>query len=100
MKKSRKKSKADRMILTFGDENLDLHEKVYSCQGGVPPLSMVEIEPYMKQIHHDWNLIADHHIERIFTFNDFQSALEFVNKAGEICEQEDHHADFELDGVE
>ena len=73
------------MIATSGVEKLDLHEKkCVPCQGGIPPLSMAEIEPYMEQIHHDWNLIADHHIERIFSFTDFQCALEFVNKAGNM----------------
>jgi len=85
------------MILTFGVETLDLHQKkCIPCQGGVPPLTALEIEPYMGQIHDDWKLIADHHIERVFSFNDFKSALEFVNQAGDICEEEDHHADFEL----
>ena len=31
------------MILTFGDENLDLHEKMYSCQGGVPPYRWLKL---------------------------------------------------------
>ncbi len=97
MKRSRRKSKADKMILICGDDRLTLHEKkCIPCQGGVPPLTLREIEPYMEQIHADWNLIADHHIERVLSFDDFQNALDFVNKAGEICEQEDHHADFEL----
>lgn len=85
------------MILTFGGETLDLHQKkCIPCQGGVPPLTPSEIEPYMGQIHDDWKLIADHHIERVFSFKDFNSALEFVNKSGDICEEEGHHADFEL----
>ena len=97
MKRSKRKSKADKMILICGDDRLTLHEKkCIPCQGGVPPLTLREIEPYMEQIHADWNLIADHHIERVLSFDDFQNALDFVNKAGEICEQEDHHADFEL----
>lgn len=97
MKRLRKKSKAGKMILTYGDDCMDLHEKkCIPCQGGIPPLTPQEIEPYMEQIHDDWALIADHHIERVFSFNDFKNALEFVNKAGAICEQEDHHADFEL----
>ena len=85
------------MILTFGDERLALHEKkCIPCQGGIPPLTLQEIKPYMDQIHSDWILIADHHIERVFSFDDFKNALDFVNEAGEICEQENHHADFEL----
>ncbi len=97
MRKWKRKSKADKMTLTFGVENLDLHQKkCIPCQGGIPPLTALEIEPYIRQIHNDWKLIADHHIERVFSFNDFKSALEFVNQAGGICEEEDHHADFEL----
>ncbi len=97
MRKWKRKSKADKMTLTFGVENLDLHQKkCIPCQGGIPPLTALEIEPYIRQIHDDWKLIADHHIERVFSFNDFKSALEFVNQAGGICEEEDHHADFEL----
>ena len=97
MRRWKRKSKVDKMILTFGVETLDLHQKkCIPCQGGVPPLTALEIEPYMGQIHDDWKLIADHHIEREFSFNDFKSALEFVNQSGEICEKEDHHADFEL----
>ena len=97
MRKWKRKSKADKMTLTFGVETLDLHQKkCIPCQGGIPPLTALEIEPYIRQIHDDWKLIADHHIERVFSFNDFKSALEFVNQAGDICEEEDHHADFEL----
>ena len=97
MKRSRRKSKADKTILTFGDERLALHEKkCIPCQGGIPSLTLQEIEPYMEQIHADWILIADHHIERVFSFGDFKNALDFVNDVGEICEQENHHADFEL----
>ena len=97
MKRSRRKSKVDKMILTFGDDRLALHEKkCIPCQGGIPPLTLQEIEPYMEQIHADWILIADHHIERVFSFGDFKNALDFVNEVGEICEQENHPADFEL----
>ena len=48
------------------------------------------------RINSDWELIETHHIERIWAFPDFDSALQFVNAAGAICEEQDHHADFEL----
>ena len=97
MRKWKKKSKVDRMILTCGVDNVSLDEKkCIPCQGGIPPLSIDEIQPYMAQIHDDWTLVADHHIERIFSFSDFKNALDFVNHAAEICETENHHADFEL----
>ena len=46
--------------------------------------------------HPDWKVIDDHHLEREWVFPDFESALEFVNKVGAICEDQNHHAEFEL----
>jgi len=66
------------------------------CKGGIPPMGLEEAEGMIGQIHPDWKLIDTHHIERIWTFSDFVSALQFVNVAGAICEEQDHHADFEL----
>ena len=43
-----------------------------------------------------WLNVDGHHLEKTFTFSDFIQALEFLNKAGMICEQQNHHADFEL----
>ena len=47
-------------------------------------------------VHNDWNLVESHHIERVWTFTDFENALEFINAAGKICEEQNHHADVEL----
>ena len=97
MRKSRKRLKVGKTIHTYGVDILTLHEKkCIPCEGGIPPLTVEEIKPFMEQIHQEWKLVLDHHIERTFTFDDFQTALDFVNRAGEICEQEGHHADFEL----
>ena len=43
-----------------------------------------------------WSVIEDHHLEKSFRFEDFAKALEFVNAASEICELQDHHAEFTL----
>ncbi len=50
----------------------------------------------LEQIDEDWSIVNNRHIERSWTFEDFMGALEFVNSAGEICENENHHADFEF----
>jgi len=47
--------------------------------------------------HPDWEVKYDHHLERVWSFTDFASALEFVNKVGAICEEQDHHAKIELE---
>ena len=44
----------------------------------------------------DWEAIQNHHLKQTFTFEDFVSALAFVNRIGEIAEQEDHHPDLYL----
>ncbi len=35
-------------------------------------------------------------ITKEFKFEDFKSALEFVNKVGELAEEQNHHPDVEL----
>ena len=35
-------------------------------------------------------------LRKDFTFNDFQDALEFVNKVGELAEKAGHHPDINL----
>ena len=55
-----------------------------------------QIEPLINQVHDDWSSVSEHHIERSVKFDNFVQALEFVNQAGAICEDEGHHADFEL----
>ena len=85
------------MIHTFGVEILSLHEKkCVPCEGGIPPLNSTEIEPLISQLDDGWEVVGQHHLERTWDFEDFATALQFVNQAGDICEQEFHHADFEL----
>ena len=43
-----------------------------------------------------WLVVDDHHLEKTFNFDDFATALEFVNVVGDICEKQDHHAEFTL----
>ena len=65
------------------------------CKGGVPPLAGKELEALAKQVP-QWKVVNGHHIIRTFTFPDFRQALAFVNKVGEISEQQGHHPDILL----
>jgi 4a-hydroxytetrahydrobiopterin dehydratase len=76
-------------------ENLSDMECI-PCKGGVPPLSEEESGAFLSQIHEDWEVVENHHLTRTWSFPDFASALEFTNQLGEVCEQQNHHADFEL----
>ena len=79
------------------EEDTDLASKIcIPCQGGVPPLNTNEMEKLITNLNAKWEIIDNHHLQRVWEFNDFKEALEFTNLAGEICEEQNHHADFEL----
>lgn len=72
--------------------------KCEPCEGGVDPLTRKDFEPYLEQVP-EWSVIEDDtKIEREFEFKDFQAALDFINNAGEIAEDEGHHPDILLHG--
>ena len=43
-----------------------------------------------------WTAVNEHHINRTFTFPDFKQALEFVNRVGNVAEEQGHHPDILL----
>ena len=59
-------------------------------------MTVQEAEEMKSRVDADWDVIDGHHLARVWTFRDFESALDFVNAAGAICEQQGHHADFEF----
>lgn len=65
------------------------------CKGGVAPIKGRELDAILQQAPH-WKAVNEHHIVRTFTFPDFKQALSFVNKIGEIAEQQGHHPDILL----
>ena len=65
------------------------------CKGGVPPLPPEETARLQSELR-DWAVVDNHHLEKEWRFPDFASALGFVNRAGAVCEEQAHHADFEL----
>lgn len=65
------------------------------CKGGVEPFKAGAIAAVQKQVP-KWKVINDHHITREFTFPDFSQALDFVNRIGEVAEEQGHHPDILL----
>ena len=65
------------------------------CRGGVPPLGADQIIPLIDQLR-GWEVIQTHHLTKNYAFPDFVSALRFVNRIGEVAEQEGHHPDIYL----
>lgn len=66
------------------------------CRGGVPPMTAEEIAPLHALIGESWSVVNTHHLEKTFTFSDFQAALDFTNAVGAIAEREGHHPDIHL----
>jgi 4a-hydroxytetrahydrobiopterin dehydratase len=66
------------------------------CRGDVPPLTAAEIEPLHAQLEAGWNVLDGHHLSKTFTFGNFRQALAFVNRVGEMAEDQAHHPDIAL----
>ena len=66
------------------------------CQGGVPPLEGEELYELHRTLGNGWQLIADHHVKKTFKFEDFATALEYINRVGAMAEEQGHHPDIFL----
>jgi len=62
------------------------------CKGGVPPLKGEELERLARQLP-GWEVVDEHHLRRSFRFRNFREALDFVNRVGELAEEQNHHPD-------
>jgi 4a-hydroxytetrahydrobiopterin dehydratase len=65
------------------------------CRGNVPPLKGDALNALKAELP-DWDVVEEHHLHKAFKFPDFQQALEFVNRAGAIAEEQGHHPDILL----
>ncbi|MGH6874445.1 MAG: 4a-hydroxytetrahydrobiopterin dehydratase [Aestuariivirgaceae bacterium] len=66
------------------------------CRGGVPPLNREEAQRLQAQAR-DWQLLDEaSRIERRFSFRNFREALRFVQRVGDIAENEGHHPDIQF----
>ena len=62
------------------------------CRGDVPPLKGDELSGLAAQVP-EWEVVEEHHLRRRFRFKNFREALEFVNRVGELAEEQGHHPD-------
>ena len=70
--------------------------KCVPCRGGVPPLEPARVHELIGQLEKGWELNKDGHIERMYSFKNFAEALAFVNRVGNVAEEEGHHPDLYL----
>jgi len=62
------------------------------CRGGVPPMQADEIERLLKQLD-SWEVIDGHHLRKVYDFKNFRDSLAFVNRVGNLAEEQGHHPD-------
>ena len=62
------------------------------CRGGVPPLKGDELKNLSTKIE-GWSVVEEHHLSKVFKLRNFQEALAFVNRVGELAEEQGHHPD-------
>jgi 4a-hydroxytetrahydrobiopterin dehydratase len=65
------------------------------CKGGVPALKGAELQALQSEVP-GWEVVNEHHLHKLYKFPDFKKALEFVNRAGAIAEEQGHHPDLLL----
>ena len=70
-------------------------QKCVPCRGNVPPLKGAALDN-MKNELPGWEVIEEHHLHKVFPYPDFKQALDFVNRAGAIAEEQGHHPDILL----
>jgi len=62
------------------------------CRGGVPPMKGQEIRRLYEQLT-GWDVVDEHHLLKKYRFKNFNESLEFINRVGELAEQQGHHPD-------
>ena len=65
------------------------------CRGGVPALKGDEIKPLLAELQ-GWDVIDEHHLTKLYPFPDFAQGLAFVNRVGELAEEQGHHPEIFL----
>ena len=71
-------------------------KKCIPCEGGVIPFDISEIHKYQKKVD-GWDIAEDNNkiffLNKKFKFKNFLDSQKFINKIGQISENEGHHPD-------
>ncbi len=65
-------------------------EKCKPCSGGVPPLKGDDLKELHKELT-GWDVVDEHHLAKTIDTDDFATALDLVNRIGQIAEEQGHH---------
>jgi 4a-hydroxytetrahydrobiopterin dehydratase len=72
-----------------------LQMKCVACRADAPPATAADIAEWLPQLP-EWKIVEREgvpNLERVFKFKNFQQALAFTNRVGELAEAEGHHPD-------
>lgn len=73
-------------------------KKCTACEGDTPPFTKEQVAEHLPAVP-EWTLTDDgKKIRRKYKFKDFVSAMAFLQKVGEVAENEGHHPDLHLTG--
>jgi 4a-hydroxytetrahydrobiopterin dehydratase len=61
------------------------------CSTGTPALQGDDLARVRSRVREEWQVVADHHLEREFRFRNFRDALAFANSVGDVAERLGHH---------
>ena len=71
-------------------------KKCVACEGNIPPFDTTEIHKYLKKVD-GWDVKSNDdnsfYLIKDFKFKNFKESQKFVNKVGDISEEENHHPD-------
>jgi len=71
-------------------------KKCVPCEGTIPPFDTNEIHKYLKKVD-GWDVKSNNdksfYLIKDFKFKNFQDSQKFVNKVGNLAEEENHHPD-------
>ena len=74
-------------------------KKCVACDGNTLPFDTSEIHKYLKKVD-GWDVKADqsksYYLEKSFKFKNFIESQNFINRVGDISEQEKHHPDIKF----
>jgi 4a-hydroxytetrahydrobiopterin dehydratase len=62
------------------------------CRGGMPPMKGEELGKLSAQLS-GWQVVNEHHLQKSYRFQNFTESLAFVNRVGELADQQGHHPD-------
>jgi len=73
-----------------------LNKMCVPCEGGILPFDISEIHKYQKKVD-GWEVSKNekeiYFLLKKFTFKNFITSQDFINKVGKISEAENHHPD-------